>query len=157
MEAGLSIMVVDDSETARTLTSHMLAQGGHRVVEAKDGRDALAQLEAGADVHMILLDLNMPRMTGIQFLEGAQAIVRRIPVFVVTVSGDRLQVERVRELGARGYLIKPIRGPELDSAIGAARAFQERVGSSRPPSLDPSSLRMGTAQPDSGTTPQTDS
>ncbi len=93
-------MVVDDSETARTLTKHMLDHEGHRVVEAKDGRDALGQLLGGVKVSMILLDLNMPRMTGIQFLEKAQAIVKRIPVFIVTVSGDRVQVERVT--GTRG-------------------------------------------------------
>jgi CheY-like chemotaxis protein len=123
MELPLSVLVVDDSETARTLTRHMLAIEGHRVVEAKDGKDALAQLEAGLAVNMILLDLNMPRLTGIQFLERAREIVTKIPVFVVTVSGDRLQVERVRELGACGYFMKPIRPTELAKAIRAARNF----------------------------------
>lgn len=117
----LSVLVVDDSETARTLTRHMLAFEGHVVHEAKDGKQALRMLEQGLFAEMILLDLNMPRMTGFQFLEAAPGVVSRTPVFVVTVAGGKDQVERCKSLGVRGFFSKPLRREQLLRAVEAVQ------------------------------------
>lgn len=121
MSQPLSVLVVDDSETARALTRHMLSFEGHEVHEARDGKDALRKLEQGLYVDMILLDLNMPRMNGLQLMEAVPGLVSRTPVFVVTVAGGKEQVERCKGLGARGFFSKPLRRDQLLRAVDAVQ------------------------------------
>ena len=69
------ILIVDDSRTIRQQVSFTLTKGGFSVVEAEDGQDGLAKLGANADVAMIISDVNMPNMNGIEMVEAIRLAV----------------------------------------------------------------------------------
>lgn len=109
MESKIQVLVIDDSRTMRLILGRMLRDLGLAVTEASDGRDALAQLDAGLSPSVILVDWNMPEMTGIEFVEA----VRQPPyestakVVMVTTETEVPQVRRALESGADEYVMKP--------------------------------------------------
>jgi CheY-like chemotaxis protein len=110
------VMVVEDDEQVRELLVCALELEGYRVVEARNGREAIDQLHTNRDPALILLDLMMPVMDGWQFrmLQRREASLAAIPVVVVSAAG--WLPERVALLGANGYLEKPI---DLDLLLAA--------------------------------------
>jgi two-component system chemotaxis response regulator CheY len=105
------ILIVDDSPAMRALVRRVIRLSGVDVAdcfEAANGREALALL-ADQWVDVILTDVNMPEMDGEQFLQRLQAedLLRSIPTVVISTDATRHRVERLRELGARGYITKP--------------------------------------------------
>jgi two-component system chemotaxis response regulator CheY len=109
VETKIQVLVIDDSRTMRLILGRMLRDLGLEVTEASNGRDALAQLDAGLSPSVILVDWNMPEMTGIEFVEA----VRRPPyestakVVMVTTETEVPQVRRALEAGADEYVMKP--------------------------------------------------
>lgn len=109
MESKIQVLVIDDSRTMRLILGRMLRDLGLDVTEASNGRDALAQLDAGLSPSVILVDWNMPEMTGIEFVEA----VRRPPyestakLVMVTTETEVPQVRRALESGADEYVMKP--------------------------------------------------
>lgn len=101
------ILVVEDTELLRRIYHDRLAQEGYSVLTASDGLEAIQQMRA-APVDLVLLDLIMPRMGGLEVLETMKADPRLagIPVIVLTNLGEESSVERAVELGAADYLIK---------------------------------------------------
>ncbi len=106
---GPKILVVDDSRMIRHQVSAALLAAGFDVIEATDGVDALAKLDASHGVSLVLCDLNMPRMNGLEFLEGATKMMKGAPppVIVLTTETDPKQLQRAKDLGAKGWIIKP--------------------------------------------------
>ncbi len=102
------VLVVDDSGPVRQQVSMTLQQAGYDVDEAQDGQQALEKLET-AKPCLVICDVNMPRMNGIQFLEKAGT---RQPVVMLTTEGNPEVKKRAKELGAKGWIIKPFK-PEL--------------------------------------------
>ncbi|MGA2147590.1 MAG: response regulator [Bryobacteraceae bacterium] len=105
------VLIVDDSPAMRALVRRVIRLSGVDVAdcfEAGNGREALAVL-ADQWVDVILTDINMPEMDGEQFLERLQSeeLLRSIPTVVISTDGTRHRVERLRELGACGYITKP--------------------------------------------------
>lgn len=106
------VLVIDDSMMVRRQVANALTPAGFEVIEAGDGVDALVRL-GDTRVELVVCDVNMPRMGGIEFLEamrdgkGSQA-----PVVMLTTEGEPAMVNRARSLGARGWIIKPFK-PEL--------------------------------------------
>ncbi len=102
------VMIVDDEEDIRSMIRLALELKGYEVVEAKDGEDALRQLRQGLRPGLILLDLMMPGMNGWAFREeqAKDAELADIPVLVFT--GDTQVTQKVRDLGAAGYIKKPV-------------------------------------------------
>jgi two-component system chemotaxis response regulator CheY len=109
VENKIQVLVIDDSRTMRLILRRMLSDLGLDVAEASNGRDALAQLDAGLAPAVILVDWNMPEMTGIEFVEA----VRRPPyestakLVMVTTETEVPQVRRALETGADEYVMKP--------------------------------------------------
>ncbi len=109
MESKIQVLVIDDSRTMRLILGRMLGDVGLDVIEAANGRDALAHLDAGLSPSVMLVDWNMPEMTGIEFVEA----VRRPPyestakVVMVTTETEVPQVRRALESGADEYVMKP--------------------------------------------------
>ncbi len=105
--ASERILVVEDTELLRRIYHDKLAQDGYTVLTAGDGLDALAALRANP-VDLVLLDLIMPRMGGLDVLENMKADPRTasIPVVILTNLGEEGAIERAVELGAADYLIK---------------------------------------------------
>jgi len=101
------ILIVDDDATNRKLLMAILKRGGHEIIEAENGVDALSKLTP--DIDIILLDLMMPLMNGLEFLEvlpSKKPECMNIPVLVLTTD-DSKKVEALNK-GAKEVLIKPV-------------------------------------------------
>jgi two-component system chemotaxis response regulator CheY len=109
-----TIMIVDDSGTVRQRVSLALESAGYRVVEAVDGDDALRKIRALTDLSMVICDVNMPRMNGLDMLAAlrAEPAQRNLPVVMLTTEGEPELVERAKALGAKAWVVKPFK-PEL--------------------------------------------
>lgn len=110
-----TVLVVDDSLLVRRQVGNALKTLGYAVVEAVDGLDALDKLEAAAETHLIVCDVNMPRMNGIEFLERLSARALPPPVVMLTTEGEPELIQRARALGAKGWLIKPFKAEFLEA------------------------------------------
>ena len=109
-----TVMVVDDSLTVRKITGRLLEREGYRVLTAKDGTDALDQLEEGLP-DVILSDIEMPRMDGFEFVRNLRADerMRDVPVIMITSRLADKHREYAQKLGANEYLGKPYDEDEL--------------------------------------------
>ena len=103
-----ALLVVDDDEGNREILTRRLVRLGHQVTTAVNGRDALEVL-ARTPFDLLLLDIEMPEMNGYQVLEAlrADALLRLLPVIVLSASDDAPNVARCIEMGADDYLPKP--------------------------------------------------
>jgi two-component system, chemotaxis family, chemotaxis protein CheY len=108
------VLVVDDSLLVRQQVGRTLLTGGFTIVEATDGVDALQKLVANPDVKLVVCDVNMPRMNGIEFLEALRKEPKNAAVTVVmlTTEGQTELIQRAKSLGARGWIVKPFK-PDL--------------------------------------------
>lgn len=109
------VLVVDDSLMVRRQVGGTLKNLGYSVVEAVDGLDALEKLELNADARLIVCDVNMPRMNGIEFLERLSANGSKIPVVMLTTEGEPDLIQRAKALGAKGWLLKPFKPEFLEA------------------------------------------
>jgi two-component system chemotaxis response regulator CheY len=102
-------LVIDDSRAMRTILSRMLVSIGFEVVEASDGRDALAKLDAEGRFDLALVDWNMPNMNGYEFVQAVRAESSRdsMQLMMVTTETETDQVVRALEAGANEYVMKP--------------------------------------------------
>jgi two-component system, chemotaxis family, chemotaxis protein CheY len=100
-------MVVDDSKAVRLVISRNLVQLGYQVSTAGDGAEALTQLHEG--LSLILVDWNMPRMNGLEFVQKLRADARynSVKVMMVTTETEVEQMVRALEAGANEYVMKP--------------------------------------------------
>ncbi|WP_157622862.1 hybrid sensor histidine kinase/response regulator [Solimonas soli] len=108
------VMVVDDSLTIRRVTERLLTRQGYTVVTAKDGLDAMAQLQSETPA-AILLDIEMPRADGFEvaaYVRNSERI-RATPIIMITSRSGEKHRERARSLGVDRYLIKPYQEEQL--------------------------------------------
>jgi len=115
------ILVVDDSVQERTMLTHLLERMGHTVVPAGNGHEALERLTHN-DFDLVLLDIIMPEMDGIQVLEQIRSdpLRKHIPVLVISALDNMESVVRCVELGAEDFLPKPINETLLRAHVSAA-------------------------------------
>jgi two-component system chemotaxis response regulator CheY len=113
-------LVIDDSQTVRQQVGAALTQAGFDVVEASDGVEALEVLGRTPDASLVICDVNMPRMNGLDFLAQMKQKTefQAIPVLMLTTEGQPQLVERARKTGAKGWLVKPFKA---DLLVAAAR------------------------------------
>jgi two-component system chemotaxis response regulator CheY len=111
------ILVIDDSPTVRQQVGLALSQAGYQVVEAVDGVDAIAKVDA--TIAMLICDVNMPRMNGLEMLEKLRADARwkALPVVMLTTEGQPGLIERAKKAGAKGWIIKPFKAELLVAAV----------------------------------------
>jgi len=112
------VMVVDDSLTVRKITGRMLTREGFEVATAKDGVDALQQLQ-DIEPDIILLDIEMPRMDGFEFARNARADAKtkHIPIIMITSRTADKHRNRAMELGVNEYMGKPYQEEQLMALI----------------------------------------
>ena len=110
------VMVVDDEEPVRTSVAEILRAAGYSVAEAVDGQDALDMLESGS-VTVLLLDIRMPRRTGIEVLQALDS-----PPNVILMSAYRFEGEDKRSVGHKvfSHLMKPVAPRQLLDEVRAA-------------------------------------
>jgi two-component system, chemotaxis family, chemotaxis protein CheY len=119
MSEGL-ILIVDDDALVRTLLRDMLAERGYLLREAEDGREALDH--QGPPPSVVLLDLLMPKMSGMEALSLIRGRWPDTPILVISsMDSDRL-VQEALEAGASGYITKPFHPVEIASAVERALA-----------------------------------
>ena len=120
----MKILVVDDSALERKLVIGILRKSGvqNETLEALDGEDALQVLGKNyKDICIILLDWQMPKMDGIEFMKGVLKVpaVASIPIVMVTASGSDECQKQAREINPNlaGYVVKPIKVEKLIEAV----------------------------------------
>lgn len=126
-ETAMLALVVDDSRTVRIIVGQMLREAGMEVLEAADGREALAQLERRPEVELLLLDWNMPEMNGLELLREVRS--RRdfdgLRVLMVTSESQSDQVNLALRAGADEYLMKPFNKDILVAKLSLLDALRE--------------------------------
>jgi two-component system chemotaxis response regulator CheY len=125
------ILIVDDSQLIHSMYRLVLNRyNGCRIVDAMNGLEALDVLSRENDFDLILLDINMPVMNGIQFMEKIkkESIYRHIPIVVISTEGKEADTLRALKLGAWGYVVKPFKPEILYQLI-------EKVLAKKPPFL----------------------
>ena len=103
------ILVVDDAAMNRAILREMLAEA-FNVLEAEDGRECMAQLETyGADISLVLLDMVMPELDGLQVLEemNKRGFIEDIPVIIITADGSEEKVRQAYDMGVADYIERP--------------------------------------------------
>lgn len=107
----LRIMIVDDDSTTRKILGMYVKQKGFDVVMAENGFNALEKL-AAENVNLIMTDLNMPNMDGIELIRNLKSnpSYSEIPVMMVTTEADEVERAKAIEAGALAYLVKPVTG-----------------------------------------------
>lgn len=112
------IMTVDDSATIRQMLSFTLQDAGYEVVEAVDGADALEKL-AERQVHMVITDLNMPRMDGIELIREIRKMPQHkfIPIIMLTTESQESKKQEGKVAGASGWIVKPFKPQQLLSVV----------------------------------------
>lgn len=118
--AAMKLLVVDDSLVMRRIIGSAAAIVGAECVEAGDGAQALARLEAAPDgFSLVCLDWNMPVMGGLEFLKALRADPRwaALPVLMITTEGSRDSILAALKAGATAYLTKPFNQQDLQLKI----------------------------------------
>jgi signal transduction histidine kinase/CheY-like chemotaxis protein/HPt (histidine-containing phosphotransfer) domain-containing protein len=129
----LRILLVDDNAVNRSLAIRILERnGGHDVVAAGSGREALAVLEAGPAFDVVLLDVQMPEMDGFEVTAAIRAeetgTGRHLPIIALTAHAMKRDRERCLEAGMDGYVAKPIQTRELFEAIDRLVPLEKASG-----------------------------
>jgi two-component system chemotaxis response regulator CheY len=111
------ILTVDDSGSVRSLVSRTLLDAGFDIVEAVDGADALEKLGDGVD--LVITDINMPNMGGIELLARLRARpeTRFTPILVLTTESQRDLRDRAMAAGATGWIVKPFAPASLVALV----------------------------------------
>ena len=109
------VLVADDEPHIGRIIKMKLEQGPFRVTLAYDGREAMEALEREKDVAIVLLDLMMPHMTGLDVLAKMRSDARwkQLPCIILTAAGQEQQYQRALELGASEFLTKPFSPKKL--------------------------------------------
>jgi two-component system chemotaxis response regulator CheY len=112
------IMTVDDSASVRQMVCFALKEAGYEVVEASDGRDALVKLNE-SPVDMLITDLNMPNMDGIDLIRGVRAgsSHKFIPIIMLTTESQPVKKQEGKAAGATGWIVKPFKPDQLLAVI----------------------------------------
>ena len=109
------VLVADDEPHIGRIIKMKLEQGPFRVTLAYDGREALEVLGRESDIELVLLDLMMPHLSGLDVLQQIRADVRwgQLPCVILTAAGQEQQHTQARELGATDFLTKPFSPKKL--------------------------------------------
>lgn len=111
------VLVIDDSSSIREQVRSALAPAGYDVVEAGDGIEGLEKIAADPDIALVLCDLNMPRMGGMDVFARCQQDGRATPFLILTSDGQPAVIRRARDAGVKGWIVKPIKADLLQFAV----------------------------------------
>ena len=117
----IKVLIVDDSAVMRKIVERALRQGGldlAEVLEAGNGVEALTAVRKGG-LDLILSDINMPVMDGLEFLRSlaAEDLAKGVPVVMITTEGSESRVVEALSAGARGYLRKPFTPEQVKERV----------------------------------------
>jgi len=118
VEDFMKVLVVDDDKTTRKMLSLILKTKGYEVVTAENGIEALQKLGL-EEINLILIDMNMPYMDGIEFTKQVRANQQfcEIPIIMITTEADEEERKRAYDAGVDDYLIKPTNATEISESM----------------------------------------
>lgn len=110
-------LTVDDSKTMRDMVSFTLKNAGYSVIDAEDGQDALNKLTGPVDV--VITDLNMPNMNGLELIRALRAKpeYRAVPILMLTTESDDSKKGEGKAAGATGWIVKPFNPEKLVQVV----------------------------------------
>jgi len=113
------VLVVDDSALIHQMYKMVLMRYRCEIVQALNGQDGLDKLEKNPNVDMMLVDINMPLMNGLEFIQKVKALGKfdSIPIIIVSTEGKEEDTMRGLALGAKGYVKKPFQPSDLHALI----------------------------------------
>ncbi|HOV10085.1 MAG TPA: response regulator [Spirochaetota bacterium] len=115
------IVVIDDSPTIRVSVEMALKQMGLPIVQAENGQDALDKISKikgdGDDVAICISDINMPVMNGLEFIAEFRKVDKFAPVVVLTTEAEKDMIQKGKEAGASGWIIKPFQAEDLLNVV----------------------------------------
>ncbi len=113
------VLVVDDSLTIRQQVSKALTEAGFEVLEAADGQAGADLIGQDATIALVICDLNMPRMNGLEMVAKVKSESRHaaLPILMLTTEGQPALIKRAKEVGARGWIVKPFDSAQLVAAV----------------------------------------
>jgi two-component system chemotaxis response regulator CheY len=117
------ILIVDDSETIRARVASALEQAGFATITARDGIEGLVAVQKEAPA-MVILDVNMPRMNGLDMLESLNVKSSGLAVLLLTTEVQPSLMARAKKAGARGWMVKPV---NLEQLVATVRKVIEAV------------------------------
>ena len=119
------VLVVDDEEVVRTVTARILRALGYSVVMAADGLDGVAAFKAKTEpIHVVLMDLTMPKLDGVRAFEELRRLDPQLPVILMSGYNEQDAVARFSGSGLAGFLQKPFTAEALSAKL--ARALRKR-------------------------------
>jgi two-component system chemotaxis response regulator CheY len=112
------ILTADDSASVRQMVSFTLKDAGYQVIEAADGSDALVKAKANG-VHMVVTDLNMPNMNGIELIKAlrSEPNYRFTPIVMLTTESQDSKKQEGKAAGATGWIVKPFKPDQLLAVV----------------------------------------
>lgn len=115
-----NVLIVDDEPDVRALISIALTMAGYDVIEAENGEQALEALDSGQKIDLILCDVYMPKVNGLEAVTCFRSSYQSIPVIVMTGKPDDQYARRMLEQGISDYLAKPLERETLLAALQKA-------------------------------------
>lgn len=128
------ILIVEDDATLRNVLLEKLSKSGYTVEGAEDGEVALEKLRSGPKPDLMLLDILMPKKNGMEVMEemSADPTLKTIPIIIISNSGQPVEIERAKKLGAKDFLIKAVFDPaevlEKIRALLQPQAIDQKKG-----------------------------
>ena len=113
------ILVVDDSCSVRLHVAMVLKRAGFATAEASDGLEGLAMVVSNRNIGMVICDINMPNMNGLDMVEKIKCRPenRSLPILMLTTEGQSAMVKRAKEAGAVGWIVKPFNPTQLVQTV----------------------------------------
>jgi two-component system chemotaxis response regulator CheY len=127
---AFNLLIVDDSNSMRTVVKKIVSLTGlevSQILEADNGRKALDVL-SGSWVDVVILDINMPEMNGLELLKrmSEDDVLKNIPVVMMTTEASEAHMKTAFELGAKGFIRKPFVPEELRKMLLGVLGFNEK-------------------------------
>jgi two-component system, chemotaxis family, chemotaxis protein CheY len=113
------VLIVDDSATVRQQVSRALVGAGFEVIEAMDGQFGADAIDSDDSISVVICDVNMPRMNGLDMVAAVKSKPRHsaLPILMLTTDGQPHLIKRAKEIGARGWVVKPFNPVQLIAAV----------------------------------------
>ncbi len=113
------ILVIDDSRTARLQVRNALMDAGYEIIEAVDGREGLSVIGTHLDALLVICDVNMPKLSGLDMLSAlrTEQPAAKMPIIMLTTEAEPALLKRAKEGGAKGWIVKPFKPDMLVAAV----------------------------------------